>query len=77
MNKFCIKLITLYQEKTKDKNHTCKYKPTCTEYAKECYEEYNFFKASFLTAWRILRCNPFSKGGYDPIPKHKFKEPKK
>lgn len=77
MNKLPIFLIKKYQEATKDKMKTCKYMPSCSEYALECYENYNFFKASFLTIYRILRCNPFSKGGYDPIPKYKDKDYRK
>lgn len=45
----------------------CKYMPTCSQYALEAYEKYGFFKGTCLTVWRILRCNPFSKGGYDPL----------
>ena len=41
--------------------------PTCSNYAIEAYKKYNFFKATFLTFTRILRCNRFSKGGYDPL----------
>ena len=53
----------------------CKYVPTCSEYAIEAFERFGFFKGFGLTSWRILRCNPFSKGGYDPVPKKR--EPKK
>ena len=45
----------------------CKFYPTCSNYAIEAYKKYNFFKATFLTFTRILRCNRFSKGGYDPL----------
>lgn len=45
----------------------CRFQPTCSEYAMQAYEKYGFFKGSFLTIYRILRCNPFSKGGYDPL----------
>ncbi len=76
MNKFFIKLIRLYQKATTGRAPTCKYKPTCSNYAVDAYKNYNFFYATILTIWRILRCNPFSKGGYDPIPKYK-KELKK
>jgi len=69
-------MIRNYQEATKGKNPTCRYHPTCSNYAIDAYENYNFFSATFLTIWRILRCNPFSKGGYDPIPKFKEKKPK-
>ena len=68
MRKLAIKLIEKYQASTKNSNKRCRYVPTCSEYAKECYMKFNFFKASFLTAYRILRCNPFSKGGFDPVP---------
>ena len=49
--------------------NNCKFLPTCSQYATEALNEHNFFKASLLIVWRILRCNPFSKGGYDPVPK--------
>lgn len=45
----------------------CKYYPTCSEYAKQAIEKYGFFKGIFLGFIRILKCNPFSKGGYDPL----------
>ena len=45
----------------------CKFTPTCSEYAILAYQKYNFFKASYLVIWRLLRCNPFGKGGYDPL----------
>jgi len=77
MRKLMIKLIKKYQQLTKDKMKTCKYMPTCSEYALDCYTYYNFFYATLLTIWRILRCNPFSKGGYDPIPLFKDKNMKK
>jgi putative membrane protein insertion efficiency factor len=47
---------------------SCRYYPTCSQYALDAYAEHNFFYASWLTIWRVLRCNPFSKGGYDPVP---------
>ena len=47
---------------------TCKYIPTCSEYGIEAIEKYGALKGGLLTIWRILRCNPFSKGGYDPVP---------
>ena len=47
---------------------TCKYIPTCSEYAIQAIEKYGVLKGVFLGIWRILRCNPFSKGGYDPVP---------
>ena len=47
---------------------TCKYFPTCSQYAIEALEKYGVIKGGLLAVWRILRCNPFSKGGYDPVP---------
>ena len=46
----------------------CIYIPTCSEYALEAIEKYGAFKGGLPTVWRILRCNPFAKGGYDPVP---------
>lgn len=46
----------------------CRYAPNCSEYAKEAVDKYGFAKGSALAAKRFLRCNPFSKGGYDPVP---------
>lgn len=45
----------------------CKYYPTCSEYTKQAIEKYGALKGIFLGMKRILRCNPFSKGGYDPL----------
>ena len=45
----------------------CKYYPTCSEYAKQAIEKYGSIKGIFLSVKRILKCNPFSKGGYDPV----------
>ena len=45
----------------------CKYEPTCSEYTKQAIEKYGAMKGIMLGFKRILRCNPFSKGGYDPL----------
>ncbi len=45
----------------------CKYYPTCSHYAVEAFEKKGFFKGLALTVWRILRCNPWSRGGFDPV----------
>jgi len=46
----------------------CRFTPTCSQYALEAFTKHGFFKGFYLTVWRILRCNPFCKGGYDPVP---------
>ena len=46
----------------------CIYTPTCSQYAVQAIEKYGAWKGGFLALRRILRCNPFHKGGYDPVP---------
>jgi len=46
----------------------CIYIPTCSYYGIEAVSKHGFFKGLALTTWRLLRCNPFSRGGYDPVP---------
>ena len=50
---------------------TCKYIPTCSQYAIEAIEKHGAVKGSLLAFWRLLRCNPFSDGGIDPVPEVK------
>lgn len=50
------------------KQPSCIYTPTCSSYALEALERYGFFKGGYLSLKRILRCHPFSKGGFDPVP---------
>jgi putative membrane protein insertion efficiency factor len=45
----------------------CRYYPSCSEYAVQAIERYGILRGSVLAAWRLLRCNPFSHGGYDPV----------
>ena len=45
----------------------CKYHPTCSAYAVQAIRSYGILRGSVLAAWRLLRCNPFSYGGYDPV----------
>ena len=47
---------------------SCRFTPTCSQYALEAVEKHGAGKGFLLSAWRILRCNPFCKGGYDPVP---------
>jgi putative membrane protein insertion efficiency factor len=46
---------------------SCRFYPSCSQYGIEAITKYGAVKGSLMTAWRILRCNPFSKGGYDPV----------
>lgn len=46
---------------------SCKYLPTCSHYAVEAIETHGAMRGGFQALWRILRCNPFSRGGYDPV----------
>lgn len=69
MKKFLIAGIRFYQKYLSPlKSTKCPYIPTCSQYGLEAIEKYGAFKGSILAVWRILRCNPFSKGGYDPVP---------
>lgn len=45
----------------------CKYEPTCSAYATQAIERYGILRGLVLGGWRVLRCNPFSHGGYDPV----------
>ena len=51
----------------------CKYIPTCSQYGEEAVERYGALLGGVLALWRILRCNPFSRGGYDPVPEKRKK----
>jgi uncharacterized protein len=46
---------------------SCRFYPTCSEYAVQALDKYGVIKGTFKAAYRILRCNPFNKGGYDPV----------
>lgn len=70
LNDKVIKHIKNYQA-TKDQtigSGRCKHYPSCSNYALECYEKFNFVKASLLSGFRIIRCNPLTKKIYDPVP---------
>lgn len=71
MKKLLIKIIEFYQNHIslwlESKNIKCKFYPTCSEYTKQAITKYGAIKGSCLGIYRILRCNPFSKGGYDPL----------
>ena len=70
MKKLCIALIRFYRKLLSPlkRKPTCKYYPSCSEYALCAFETHGFFKGSLLSVFRILRCNPWSKGGIDYVP---------
>ncbi len=69
MKNIIITFIKFYQKYISPMKHTkCPYIPSCSEYGLQAVSKYGAVKGGLLAAWRILRCNPFSKGGYDPVP---------
>lgn len=69
MKKILIALIRFYQKYISPMKGTkCPYFPTCSQYGLEAIQKHGALKGGLLTIWRILRCNPFSKGGVDPVP---------
>jgi putative membrane protein insertion efficiency factor len=48
--------------------NTCRFYPSCSRYGFEAVRKYGAVKGSLMAAWRVLRCNPFNPGGYDPVP---------
>ena len=68
MKYIAIFLIKMYQRIPGPLHNYCKYRPTCSEYAIGCLEEWGFIKGMYLSIKRVIKCNPRSKGGYDPIP---------
>jgi putative membrane protein insertion efficiency factor len=51
---------------------SCKYYPSCSQYAVDALREFGVFRGMILAAWRVLRCNPLSYGGYDPVSRQKL-----
>lgn len=69
IKKIFIGLINFYRKYISPlKKPCCRFTPTCSEYALEAFEKYGVIKGLYLSVKRILRCNPFCKGGYDPVP---------
>ena len=74
MKKVLIWLVRFYQQAISPrKPPCCKYIPACSQYALEALERFGAVKGTALAVWRVLRCNPFSRGGYDPVPEKKEK----
>lgn len=69
IKKIMIWLIMFYRKYLSPlKSTKCPYYPSCSQYGLEAIQKHGVVKGSLLALWRILRCNPFSKGGYDPVP---------
>ncbi len=69
MTQLALGLIKLYQNTlSRVLPSVCRFQPTCSHYAFEAIKKYGVFRGSWLAAKRIVRCNPFSEGGYDPVP---------
>ncbi|MBO5275462.1 MAG: membrane protein insertion efficiency factor YidD [Clostridia bacterium] len=72
MKRLLIWLITRYRRYISPlKAPCCRFTPTCSQYAIEAISEWGCIIGLALSLWRILRCNPFGRGGYDPVPKRK------
>ena len=73
MSKILIAFVTAYQYTISPLlGPRCRYYPSCSNYAVEALREHGALRGLGLASWRLLRCNPFSNGGYDPVPpRHK------
>lgn len=68
MKKILIYFIKLYQKTPGNWHFSCRFIPTCSDYAIVAIERFGVIKGSFLAIKRIIRCNPFGKSGIDPVP---------
>ena len=69
VKQFMVKAILVYKRYISPMKGTkCPYFPSCSDYGLEAVKTHGAFKGSALLLWRLLRCNPFSHGGYDPVP---------
>jgi len=69
MAQLALGLIKLYQNTvSKVTPHVCRFQPTCSQYAFEAIKRHGFILGSWLATKRLTRCNPFSTGGYEPVP---------
>lgn len=72
MSRGLVKAVRYYQTELSARKPvpTCRFTPTCSEYAAQAIERHGAVKGSWLASWRIMRCNPFVAGGFDPVPDH-------
>lgn len=74
MKKIILRMIRFYQRYISPMSPpSCRFYPTCSQYAIEAVEEHGAFKGSYLAVRRILKCHPLHKGGFDPVPPKKKK----
>lgn len=78
MKYVCIALVRFYRKflSPLKGRPCCRFTPTCSAYALEAFQKRGFFVGMILTVWRIFRCQPFCPGGYDPVPRFGFRNPK-
>ena len=68
MTSFALLLVRLYKRWVSPSlPPSCRYVPTCSEYSMEAIERYGALRGGMMAVWRLLRCHPFVKGGYDPV----------
>ena len=73
MKNLCVKFIRFYQKNISPlKPSCCRFYPVCSEYSKQAFLRHGFFWGMVLSVYRILRCNPLCKPGYDPVPEKIF-----
>ncbi len=69
MKRILMAIILFYQKQISPfLGKNCRFSPTCSQYALQAIQKYGALRGGWLTLKRILRCNPFCKGGYDPVP---------
>lgn len=69
MKRILLALLSFYKKAISPYlGNNCRFTPTCSTYAMGAIERFGVFRGSLLAIWRILRCNPFCKGGWDPVP---------
>lgn len=69
MKRVLLQLIRFYRRCISPNTRpSCRFHPTCSQYAFTAIERFGAWKGSRMAIWRIIRCNPFCKGGYDPVP---------